>query len=394
MTSTSINYADTYFQFPVLTKIHGEPSFESLRVLHDEIKANALAVTSTLGGGQHGHLGLALSNTDYARISNVPYTRPPHPGLLQIPNGITQHEATRLDKDHKERLREWREAEDIEKTLIKQIVAAVEPKYIKSLRNRLTNSITSTVPDVLNHLKERYGLVPPDVLAESEKTVRELQYDLREPMSIIFDEIEDLEVLGIEATIPYSQQQLINFATDILMKSTAFEPTLILWNARPAIEKTWTNLKQQFENAHKALRLVRGKTMQDTNYHQANHMAAQVLSEIKEVQNTVLQALDLNRNIEEQQQANAITTTKDAVQLEILQLLKALQTEMKVIKETKSTAPFNDGKRNQRNNNKYCWTHGATNHTGKNCNKRKDGHQEEATFKNKMGGSTYLCREA
>ena len=94
-------------------------------------------------------------------------------------------------------------------------------------------------------------------------------------MSTIFDEIEDLELLGVEAKLPYSPAQLVNFATDILMRSMAFEPTLILWNARPAVEKTWTNLKTQFENAHKALRLVRGKTMQDTNFHQANHMATQ-----------------------------------------------------------------------------------------------------------------------
>ena len=65
MTSTSIDYVNTYFEYPTLTKIAGEPSFESLRNLHDEIKSNAMSVASTLGGGQHGHLGLVLSNADY-----------------------------------------------------------------------------------------------------------------------------------------------------------------------------------------------------------------------------------------------------------------------------------------------------------------------------------------
>ena len=135
MTSTSIDYAGTYFQYPTLTTIQGEPTFESLRTLHNEIKSNALSVASTLGGGIHGHLGLVLSNAEYDRITNVPYVRPPHPGPLIIAPGTAAHEAARLQRDHREIITFWRETVDVEKTIIKQIIAAVEPKYLKALRN-------------------------------------------------------------------------------------------------------------------------------------------------------------------------------------------------------------------------------------------------------------------
>ena len=36
-----INYKDTYFQFKELTKIHGEPNYDSIKRLHNEVKANA-----------------------------------------------------------------------------------------------------------------------------------------------------------------------------------------------------------------------------------------------------------------------------------------------------------------------------------------------------------------
>jgi hypothetical protein len=39
----------------------------------------------------------------------------------------------------------------------------------------------------------------------------------------------------------------------------------------------------------------------------------------------------------------------------------------------------------------YCWTHGSTlnsSHNSCTCLKRADGHQEQATVSNKMGGST------
>ena len=38
---TNIDYVKTYFQIPILTKIHGEPTFETLCVVFNELKANA-----------------------------------------------------------------------------------------------------------------------------------------------------------------------------------------------------------------------------------------------------------------------------------------------------------------------------------------------------------------
>jgi hypothetical protein len=42
--------------------------------------------------------------------------------------------------------------------------------------------------------------------------------------------------------------------------------------------------------------------------------------------------------------------------------------------------------------NSYCWTHGTGRHTGENCNNKQEGHEEEATAQNKMGGSTAVLK--
>ena len=47
---TNIDYAGAYFQIPKLTTIHGEPDFNTLRILRDELNANAGSITTTLGG--------------------------------------------------------------------------------------------------------------------------------------------------------------------------------------------------------------------------------------------------------------------------------------------------------------------------------------------------------
>ena len=41
---------------------------------------------------------------------------------------------------------------------------------------------------------------------------------------------------------------------------------------------------------------------------------------------------------------------------------------------------------------KYCWSHGACNHDGKNCKKQKEGHKDTATFTNQMNGNTDFCQ--
>ena len=74
--TTNTNYIDNVFEFPVLTKLQGRPTYDSLKTIHDEIKANATTVHLDEGGGAHGHLGLVLNPAEYALVSDIPYTRP------------------------------------------------------------------------------------------------------------------------------------------------------------------------------------------------------------------------------------------------------------------------------------------------------------------------------
>jgi hypothetical protein len=123
--SHTINYCDTYFEYPELTHIEGEPRAEHLIQLNKELESNAISVYSNLGGTQHGHLFLVMTPVKYSMMSATPFIHPPHPGPLHIEPGMTQHMATTLKEEHKEKLRLFCEVEGIEKALIQQIVKAV-----------------------------------------------------------------------------------------------------------------------------------------------------------------------------------------------------------------------------------------------------------------------------
>ena len=53
------------FQTPILPKIIGDPTRESLIKIHQLISRNMAAVVSNIGGGQHGHLTITITAEDY-----------------------------------------------------------------------------------------------------------------------------------------------------------------------------------------------------------------------------------------------------------------------------------------------------------------------------------------
>ena len=84
ITSSSIpNYRTTVFEYVNLTVIHGEPTYEYLQLLLNQLKANARVVHTSLGGGNHGYLGLILTHEQYNVIApNTRFIPSVHPGLV------------------------------------------------------------------------------------------------------------------------------------------------------------------------------------------------------------------------------------------------------------------------------------------------------------------------
>ena len=65
----NIDLKDTLFDRANLTPIRGEPTFETIHKLWNEIKANVKAVYSNIGGGAHGQISLVLTEAQYTLIS-------------------------------------------------------------------------------------------------------------------------------------------------------------------------------------------------------------------------------------------------------------------------------------------------------------------------------------
>ena len=334
MPATNIDYANTYFEYPELSKIHGTPTYPLICIIKDEIKAHANSVASDLGGGANGHYDLVVNPAEYAMVlGTIPYVRPVHPGALNIPLGSTQHAATALREDHKEAIRVFREVNDVEQRIIKQLVRAIDATYLKTLRNASTNTITCDVPTILSHLFANYGLIGDDTLTEAEQKIKEIQYNLLDPLVKVFDEIEELQHLGIAAKDPYSEAQLIKFGFQIIKNTHDFETGIEKWIDLPRQQKTWAKFKSHFESAHLRLREIRGATMRSSSFNQVNLILAQV----NDVKHAIAEAAEQDTTeVPELQEENInqVGSSTD-IQLEMMKTIQAMQKEMKALKESK-----------------------------------------------------------
>ena len=417
MTNSSIDYINTQFEYPTLTRIHGQPNYPSLKIIKDEMKANASSVMSDLGGGANGHLGIMLTQLEYSSVSPTDYIKPLHPGALVIAAGTSQHESTRLREDHKEDIRQYRETTAIEQSLVKQLGQALPELYLRSFRNIHTNTITTDIPTLLTHLFTTYGAIESEELQEKAETLRQKVFDISQPLIIMFNKVDELQELATASGNPFTPRQLTEIGIQLIKNFNDFEKGLTTWFDLPTPDQTWPRFKIHFETARTSLRKVRGVTMRNTAYHQqANAMTGQVLQEIraenlqlvdevKSAEGNILRAMlasENQENINPQQTQSANATMQTTLQTEMMKTLQAMQKEIAGLKQEIHNSKNGGGApsrasskaRNKKPRtifSKYCWTHGAWHHNSRDCKFKAEGHKDTATFVNRMGGSNESC---
>jgi hypothetical protein len=409
---------DTYFQHKQLTKVHGQPAYDSLQLLSTEIKANAASVPSTLGGGLYGHLGLIVSDAKYTALANtVPWISPTNPGPFTPPGGGTAAQLEAAKDVWRELRTSFELCQATEKALIAQIVEAIDPIYLRALLNRTTGQYATNIRDILLHLFATHGTITPQQVKATEIAVYNMQYDISQPVDTVFNAIDDLSDLAEHANSPLTQQQLIDLAYVIFAKQPILQQDLRLWNRKPLVERTWANMLTHFRDAQTDLSTL--PTAGDLYHQQPVHHANAVTTMADLVAQRLLDAMPpLEEPFTPVPQPDTINTALQQRELSLAAREATILTQMQelmAMMRTGTTTPHTDTTRNPRggrgrgrNTNRnnaptngrantersprqYCWSHGACAHNGTTCNTRQPGHQASATFGNMMGGSTTNC---
>ena len=158
---TNVDYAALYLKYLVPIPIIGEPTQNTLKRLKHELRANANSVDTDLGGGDHGYLGLYLSDVEYARIipKPTPFIALVWPNALRIDAAATAVEAVHAREMHHESMRLYRECKSVKRALLRHTQNTLEFKYTKPLLNDNTGLIEDVLTIVLQYLDQNYGKV-------------------------------------------------------------------------------------------------------------------------------------------------------------------------------------------------------------------------------------------
>jgi hypothetical protein len=90
MTASTLDELIAGFPHSSLLKVTGEPTFEDLKIIRRLLNTNDMSVSSYVGGGRHGHLGIIMTNEEYFAIAADVFPLPDNPGASpEVVAGMT-----------------------------------------------------------------------------------------------------------------------------------------------------------------------------------------------------------------------------------------------------------------------------------------------------------------
>ena len=336
---------NTIFPHPTLTPLSNTtPTGATLRILHQELNANAIAVPSTRGNGTLGHFALVTPAANYLLIATVPFDAPVHPGNAPVHQlNATGAQITEGNRQFTADGKEHTLFINTEAALKKQLLQAVPATFTQKLRHSELGYANITTLTLLTHLDTTYGTIQEEDL---ERNLTELHkpWQTDQPIETLFYQLTNCRTFA-EDTDPISEATAIRAGLTNLENTSSFTEAIREWRQRPIAERTLANFEIHFAKAD--VERKRTLTTRTAGYHQAANVQQKAQ--------------------EQEHSANATGNTAP-----------------KLSNAPKPTPIWY-----------YCWSHGLSrnaNHTGHNCERPAPGHRADATITNMLGGCNAIKR--
>ncbi|CAB9528753.1 hypothetical protein SEMRO_2312_G322870.1 [Seminavis robusta] len=326
-----------HFTKETLTSIPPDekPTYATLKIIHQEMNANAMAIPSTNGGGHYGHLALVIPAAAFTALPNaIAWVAPIHPGESPIhgvaPTAAQISENNRVYEANEKKFLTYKATET---ALKKQLLEAIPETFIKSLKHEMYGYAQITTLELLTHLDTTYGNVNADDLEDNMKRMH-AQWSPTQSIEDLYNQLKDAQKFAADHDT-ISDKMAVRAAIKNLTNSGVFTDAIKDWRKKPDNDQTMAALQTHFTEADKERRRI--LTSKEVGY--ANKAAAKQPANDK---------------------ANIIMNGSGTVMY-------------------------------------YCWTHGLgpnSNHTSRDCTKKAPGHRSEATGDDMLGGCCIIRRKA
>ena len=340
------------------TKIFGQPKDADITTLEKELIAIAASIPTTLGGGNHGHAGIIVEPAKYlVMTAGTAFTPPANPGVY--PAGLAANAAAgtraREEAIHKELVAQYEIYKGVEQGLKDIIQDAVEADYLLEIEDETLGFLNQTPRQMIDHLRNRGGALDfadtKSLLAE-----RDAEWNVSEVPQVYFNRVEKA-IRGLtRAGITSDLNERRDMALFYLKATGEFDVAVREWEAKPAADKTWDNIKRfistEYAKENKQSKLT------------ARQFKANAIEEQAETTEELINALTENHT---RQMEALIRSTTEAMK-EMMALVKA---EKGTGKDDKTS---NDEKKKKREEKRKRYNDAPT---CKHCNKKHPSKAED-----------------
>jgi hypothetical protein len=392
------------FPNPILPNIDHEPTFEDIQVTTRLSNANAIYIPSMEGGGAHGHLGIIMTQVEYAAISTPPWVEPYTPKSIPIiPPGTTAVDADQIARMHAKCHRIYTNRINVDQALKKLILEAYDNMYTFQLEYYLLQYENRSVLEILMHLKQTFGFINPTQLAKNYNNMT-APINFQDPIETLFKQIEDGVRYANAGAQPYMEAQYVIIGFLLILNTGGIPDACRDWQRRTPMNQTWADFSREFARAQRE-QIIISSTSSGAGCHTANvaehYEQTQAPADTECV--TVMASLATAASADCETVATlmrAIATLTDQLKAKET-WAKSQEAEVRrllgVQGNTRPAAAAGTPttyvrKSYKTNNDNYCWSHGyqvGLNHTSANCTKKAPGHKDNAIKTNIMGGDTW-----
>jgi len=228
-----------------VTKIHGQPTSHDLTILEKELIAILAGIPTALGGGSFGHVGVIMDETAYLTMTNgIAFENPANPGVY--PAGLAANAAAtvraRAEAEHKELINQFETFEGVRQGVKDLIVEAVDNEYLIEIEHEMLGFLNQTPRQMLDHLLTRGGALDfadtKELLAE-----RDGEWNVSENPQLYFNRVEKAMKGLLRNGITSDPNERRDIALFYLKATGEFDAAVREWEAKPAANKTWANIK-------------------------------------------------------------------------------------------------------------------------------------------------------
>ena len=372
------------------TVIEGKPSDDDILAIRETLLPLLMDIPFDLVGGLHSLTGLITETATYeADHGNNAFVRPARLPLYDatIPDDATTVARVKRETAHKALVDDYASYEAAERGVARFLREVVDDLWINDLKDADTFYTKVTALQIMAHLDANSGgLHAIDMIAL--RTGMQAYYEQADGIPQYIALLEDAQKKAKRAHMPIADAELVMMASTAVLAVQHFPREVDDWEGLPASARTWSAWKAAFRLAH----LKRQRQILATKGSKplgGAHAAIPVTGKMETaLDNLALAATSDKATLQQLTAANlALTTTVATLTATNKKLVDAAAKKKPGAGAGKDKTPDAD----KPIPSGYCWTHGhrvRKSHTSETCTNKAEGHQDKATSKDTMGGST------